>query len=329
MSRTLTQQELDRYERDGYLVITDEVPQDRLSAVIAETERMCAVAETVAAGTDMLDVDPSHTPEIPKVRRIKSQHEHSDFFAEFVAEPLIMDLLAPLMPSGIRVHNTKINMKSAGIGESIEWHQDWAFYPHTNDDVLAVGIYLDDCTAENGPMFVVPGSHKGQTYDHHEHGYFCGAIDPKKLETETAEAVPLMGPAGTLTIHHARLLHGSAFNRSTRSRRFLLQAYAAADAWPLADLKGGWKASTPRSCAANRCWSRASCPRRSASPCPCARMPSSARSTATRASWRTASSTTRKNSKIGSRRLRPATRAAGTAPQSTYPSQHELAPHQT
>ncbi len=239
MSRTLTQQELDRYERDGYLVITDEVPQDRLSAVIAETERMCAVAETVTAGTDMLDVDPSHTPEIPKVRRIKSQHEHSDFFAEFVAEPLIMDLLAPLMPSGIRVHNTKINMKSAGIGESIEWHQDWAFYPHTNDDVLAVGIYLDDCTAENGPMFVVPGSHKGQTYDHHEHGYFCGAIDPKKLETETAEAVPLMGPAGTLTIHHARLLHGSAFNRSTRSRRFLLQAYAAADAWPLADLKGG------------------------------------------------------------------------------------------
>ena len=239
MSRTLTQQELDRYERDGYLVITDEVPQDRLSAVIAETERMCAVAETVTAGTDMLDVDPSHTPEIPKVRRIKSQHEHSDFFAEFVAEPLIMDLLAPLMPSGIRVHNTKINMKSAGIGESIEWHQDWAFYPHTNDDVLAVGIYLDDCTAENGPMFVVPGSHKGPTYDHHEHGYFCGAIDPKKLETETAEAVPLMGPAGTLTIHHARLLHGSAFNRSTRSRRFLLQAYAAADAWPLADLKGG------------------------------------------------------------------------------------------
>jgi hypothetical protein len=42
-----------------------------------------------------------------------------------------------------------------------------------------------------------------------------------------------------LTIHHARLLHGSAFNRSTKARRLLLQAYAAADAWPLADLKGG------------------------------------------------------------------------------------------
>ena len=239
MTRTLTQEELNRYDRDGYLVITDAVPQDRLQAVIEETERMCAEAYKVTAGTDMLDLDPSHTPDIPRIRRIKSHHEHSDFFADFVSEPLIMDILAPLMPSGIRVHNTKINMKSAEVGESVEWHQDWAFYPHTNDDVLAVGIYLDDCTEENGPMFVVPGSHKGPTYDHHEHGYFCGAIDPDAIKGEIAKAVPLMGSAGTVTIHHARLLHGSAFNRSGRSRRFLLQAYAAADAWPLADLKGG------------------------------------------------------------------------------------------
>lgn len=239
MTRTLTQEELDQYDRDGYLVIEEAVPQARLKQVVAETERMCEVAKSLTAGTAMLDLDPSHTPEKPRVRRIKSHHEHSEFFAEFVAEPLIMDILDPLMPSGIRLHNTKINMKSAEVGESVEWHQDWAFYPHTNDDVLAVGIYLDDCTEENGPMFVVPGSHKGPTYDHHEHGYFCGAIDPDVLKDELPKAVPLMGPVGTLTIHHARLLHGSAFNRSGRSRRFLLQAYAAADAWPLADLKGG------------------------------------------------------------------------------------------
>ena len=113
MTRTLTQEELNRYDRDGYLVITDAVPQDRLQAVIEETERMCAEAYKVTAGTDMLDLDPSHTPDIPRIRRIKSHHEHSDFFADFVSEPLIMDILAPLMPSGIRVHNTKINMKSA------------------------------------------------------------------------------------------------------------------------------------------------------------------------------------------------------------------------
>ncbi|MBT6275202.1 MAG: phytanoyl-CoA dioxygenase family protein, partial [Chromatiales bacterium] len=113
-----------------------------------------------------------------------------------------------------------------------------AFYPHTNDDVLAVGIYLDDCTAENGPMMVVPGSHKGPTFDHHAQGYFCGAINPDICDADLANAVPLIGPAGTLTIHHARMIHGSAFNRSTRPRRFLIQSYAAVDAWPITDLKG-------------------------------------------------------------------------------------------
>ncbi|MFT6582840.1 MAG: ectoine hydroxylase-related dioxygenase (phytanoyl-CoA dioxygenase family) [Alphaproteobacteria bacterium] len=239
MTRTLTQEELDRYDQDGYLVISDAVPPQRLADAIAETNRMLDVAFTITEGNTMLDVDPAHTPENPRVRRIKSQHEHSDFFHAFAAEPFIMELLLPLMPSGVRLHNTKINMKAPHVGESVEWHQDWAFYPHTNDDVLAIGIYLDDCTDVNGPMFVTPGSHKGSVYDHHEHGYFCGAIDPNLIKPEIERAVPLIGPAGTLTIHHARLLHGSAFNRSTKPRRLLLQAYAAADAWPLADLKGG------------------------------------------------------------------------------------------
>jgi ectoine hydroxylase-related dioxygenase (phytanoyl-CoA dioxygenase family) len=236
--RPLTQEELDFYNTQGYLVIPDAVPQDRLAAVIAETERMTAVASTITEPTTMLDLDPSHTPENPRVRRIKSHHAHSDFFHAFAAEPLIMDLLDPILPSGIRVHNTKINMKSAGHGESVEWHQDWAFYPHTNDDVLAIGIYLDDCAEENGPMMVLPGSHKGPVYDHHCNGYFCGAMDPDACGLDLSGAVPLMGPAGTLTIHHARLIHGSAYNRSQNPRRFLLQAYAAVDAWPIADMKG-------------------------------------------------------------------------------------------
>ena len=118
MTRTLTRQELDRYARDGYLVIQDAVPKKRLAEVIAETERMLETAYTIASGTAMLDVDPAHKPEKPRVRRIKSQHDHSDFFHAFAAEPLIMDLLAPLMPSGIRLHNSKINMKSAEIGRA-------------------------------------------------------------------------------------------------------------------------------------------------------------------------------------------------------------------
>ena len=78
-----------------------------------------------------------------------------------------------------------------------------------------------------------PGHAQGPVYDHHANGYFCGAMDPELSDAGYAKAVPLMGPTGSMTIHHARLMHGSALNASGKPRRLLLHEYAAADAWPL------------------------------------------------------------------------------------------------
>ena len=83
------------------------------------------------------------------------------------------------------------------------------------------------------PLMVIPGSHHGPTWDHHADGRFCGAMDPARCDVDFSKAVPLMGPAGSMTIHHARLVHGSALNTSNRQRRLLLHEYTAADAWPL------------------------------------------------------------------------------------------------
>jgi ectoine hydroxylase-related dioxygenase (phytanoyl-CoA dioxygenase family) len=96
---------------------------------------------------------------------------------------------------------------------------------------------LDDAVSDNGPLLVVPGSHRGPTYDHHADGYFCGAVDPATVKDELAKAVPLTGRAGSMSFHHVRLLHGSAQNVSKLPRALLLYEYAAADAWPLMGVK--------------------------------------------------------------------------------------------
>jgi phytanoyl-CoA hydroxylase len=140
----------------------------------------------------------------------------------------------------VRFDTGKLNMKSAGYGAPVEWHQDWAFYPHTNDDLAAVGIVLDDVDEQNGPMMVVPGSHNGTVYDHHgPNGRFCGAIDPAHSDADFSRALPCLGKAGSITVHHVRAVHGSATNFSGRERRFLLFQYRAADAWPLLGFKDG------------------------------------------------------------------------------------------
>jgi ectoine hydroxylase-related dioxygenase (phytanoyl-CoA dioxygenase family) len=215
------------------VVVPDVLGRDLLAEVRRRVDAIVADAAKVTSHTDVYDLEDSHSREAPRVRRIKTPHKHFPFFAELTRSTRITAILAQLLGPDIRLHGSKLNMKSAGYGAPVEWHQDWAFYPHTNDDVLATGIYLDDCEFANGPMCVVPGTHKGPVFDHHADGYFCGAMDPELTDAGYAKAVPLTGAAGSMTIHHARLVHGSALNTSAKPRRLLLHEYAAADAWPL------------------------------------------------------------------------------------------------
>jgi ectoine hydroxylase-related dioxygenase (phytanoyl-CoA dioxygenase family) len=84
-------------------------------------------------------------------------------------------------------------------------------------------------------MLVLPGSHRGPVHDHHVDGRFCGAIDPGASGLDCSGAVALLAPAGSITLHHVRMVHGSGINRSPRPRRLFLIGYAAADAWPLTE----------------------------------------------------------------------------------------------
>jgi phytanoyl-CoA hydroxylase len=227
------------YRRDGFVVLPDIFTLDEIEALRRVTDAFVEKARQVAANDDIYDLEDSHTPAAPRVRRIKTPHLFDLEYARAARHPKIVTLLQDLWGT-VRFDTGKLNMKSAGYGAPVEWHQDWAFYPHTNDDLAAVGIMLDDCTLENGPMLVLSGSHLGPVYDHHgPDGRFCGAFDPRACGLDVSGAAPCLGKAGSITIHHVRVVHGSATNLSGKDRRFLLFQYRAADAWPLLGLKDG------------------------------------------------------------------------------------------
>lgn len=221
------------YREQGYLVVPDVLGAATLDVVRRELARILEGARAVTAHTDTYDLEPGHRPDDPRVRRVKTPHRFFPVFERLMRHPRLVAILQDLLGASIRLHGSKINLKSPRYGSPVEWHQDWAFYPHTNDDLLAVGVMLDDCTSDNGPLLVVPKSHRGSTFDHHTDGYFCGAIDPAAIRDEIARAVPLTGPAGSMSFHHVRLVHGSAQNVSSLPRTLLLYEYGAADAWPL------------------------------------------------------------------------------------------------
>jgi phytanoyl-CoA hydroxylase len=229
----LTRDQVDSYFERGYTIVEGAVEAPMLDRARSIIDRLVANASEVSRSNDVYDLEESHSPTAPRVRRIKEPVDRDPLFWELVRSPGVLEPLKQLIGSNLRLHGSKLNMKSAGYGSPVEWHQDWAFYPHTNEDVLAIGVMLDDVTPENGPLQIVPGSHRGPIHDHQNDGAFVGAIDVGRSGLDVATAATLTGLAGSMTIHHVRAVHGSALNRSGRSRRVLFYEIAAADAWPL------------------------------------------------------------------------------------------------
>jgi phytanoyl-CoA hydroxylase len=235
----LTDAQRAAYRDDGFIVIPSVFSAREIAELRAVTDEFVHNSARVAANDEVYDLEDTHSAAEPRVRRIKTPHAHHETYFRASRNPVVVAILEELWGS-VRYDTGKLNMKSAGYGAPIEWHQDWAFYPHTNDDLAAVGIMLDDFTLENGPMMVIPGSHRGPVYDHHgADGCFCGAIDPEASKLDLSKAAPCLGAAGSITIHHVRAVHGSATNFSGLERRFLLFQYRAADAWPLLGFKDG------------------------------------------------------------------------------------------
>lgn len=230
---TLTEAERAFYHDNGYLVLENRVPGEVLNDIRAEIARFTNEARGLSASNERLDLEDSHRSDAPRLRRIKLPHTISPVMRDLMYSDTVLAPVRDLIGPDLRLHTTKLNMKSAGFGAAVEWHQDFAFYPHTNDDVLAVAIIIDDMAAENGPLSVFPGSHKGPILDHHQDGVFVGAVDLAANGLNSADAVQLTGPAGSISIHHGRILHGSALNRSQRDRRLLFYEMMAADAFPV------------------------------------------------------------------------------------------------
>lgn len=231
----LTDTQLGAYRKDGFLVVEnvfDQATLDQLRKVVAE---FIAQAAEVTDHTDVYDLEPTHTPEQPRVRRIKTPHKLHPLFMELVKNPKLTSILRSLLGPNVRLHGSKLNMKLPHCGAAVEWHQDWAFYPHTNDDILAVGVMIDDVEQDNGPLLALPGTHQvNKVWDHHQDGRFCGAMDPAATpDLDYSKAVACTGKSGSCSFHHVRLVHGSAQNDSDKERQLLLFECAAADAWPL------------------------------------------------------------------------------------------------
>ena len=221
------------YNDNGYLKVEQAVTPEQLDELRRITYDLLEQARDVTETNDVFELDKGHSRETPRLTRIKLPHKQHPYFWDILRNSRLTEVLNDLLGPDTMIQTSKLNTKAPGGGAAVEWHQDWAFYPHSNDSMLAFGLMLEDVDEANGPLQVIPGTHKGEILSHHANGVFCGAVDPDDPLFEGDKAVTLTGKAGDMTVHHARVLHGSAPNLSDRNRMILFYECHAADAWPL------------------------------------------------------------------------------------------------
>ncbi len=236
----LSPEEIDSYWANGYLFVEHALTAEQLETLAADfdawveesREHSQPYGDTLA-GRPRFDLAPEHTAEAPRLRRVASPAEVSDNYLAVIRDNRALDAAAQLIGPNVEFNNSKINAKQPGASTEVKYHQDFMFQPHSNEDLIAVLFFLDDVTLENGPLNVVPGTHRGELFDHWHEGVFTGAVSPQVAADHVAGAVPIYGPAGSACLMHTRLLHGSAPNASDRPRTLFISEYRAEDSKPL------------------------------------------------------------------------------------------------
>ncbi|HSG04589.1 MAG TPA: phytanoyl-CoA dioxygenase family protein [Marinobacterium sp.] len=229
----LSSEQISFYHKNGYLMVEDVVTPEQLAKLQQITHQLIDASRNVNSSNDVYDLDEGHSAENPRLTRIKLPHKQHPYFDEILKHSGVTEVLRSLLGEDAVLITSKLNTKAPGGGAAVEWHQDWAFYPHTNDDLLAFGLMLEDVGSDSGPLQVIPGSHRGPVLSHMHAGRFAGAVDPEDPDFDVSQAITLEGKAGSMTVHHARTLHGSGPNQSDRPRMILFYEIAKADAWPI------------------------------------------------------------------------------------------------
>ena len=217
---TLDNEQLDRLERDGYLVLPELFSPTEVALIRRETEVLFE-EDSPASFRER---------ESGVVRTAMALHERSELFSRLARHPrLVRPAMQILDDDTLYLQQVKVNAKVAFTGEVWQWHYDFATH-HNEDGVpeplaLNVHVFLDDVTEFNGPLWFIRGSHRRgavpAALDTVTTSYPLWCVDREAVSDLVNEGgiVSATGPAGTGVIFGDRLVHGSPPNMSPWNRR--------------------------------------------------------------------------------------------------------------
>lgn len=210
-SAGLTTAEAEAYRRDGYVIPAFSLPDEWLARTRAALDRLLA---------DNPDVRPEQLISAHISTGGTENVVGQDTFLALARLPPILDRVESVIGPDIVLWGCQVFCKPATDGREVPWHQDGRYWPIRPPATVTAWVAIDDSTAENGCMRVLPGSHRaGRHYKHRTDARADLALDlviDEKIDFSCARNIEFA--AGQMSLHDIGIVHGSAPNRSGRRR---------------------------------------------------------------------------------------------------------------
>jgi len=227
MNQMLTEEQLARFNEDGFLLIKELVGPDQVQALNQELdnihERM-AVDEPEGVDISWETFDDPDAPQ--RIMQLMHSELVSPTLNAILRSDTMLDIVEALLGPDISLYHSKLLPKCAGIGRPIPWHQDYAYWKQEGNEpkMLDCQLAISEATKANGCIAYVPGSHKWGLREHevvneafgvYLKGHYHPRDDAVEVEMAPGDGV-FFGPL---------VIHGSAPNTSSNPRIMNTFAY--------------------------------------------------------------------------------------------------------
>lgn len=218
----LTAQQADAFDRDGFLILKDVFSAEEIAALVEESAEMRSGRRELREETVIAE------PGSAEIRTIFQLPEQSRLFALLASDRRLAGIAKFLLGDDVYVHQSRLNYKPGFTGKEFYWHSDFETW-HAEDGMprmraVSASLLLTDNDALNGPLMLMPGSHRhfiacaGETpEDNHKSSLKKQEVGVPSHESLTRLArehgiTAATGKAGTLVFFDCNTMHGSNGN---------------------------------------------------------------------------------------------------------------------
>ena len=211
-----------RYEDDGFLFFPDMLEEPEVTTLLAELDSLANDPAILASELAIRE------PKSDTVRSVFAVHRASSAVARLARHPALLGLVQELLGGDVYIHQSRVNYKAGLDGEGFDWHSDFETW-HVEDGMprmraLSLSLNLTDNNPLNGPLMVIPGSHKyfvstaGVTPPEHykqslrRQELGVPAHDHLRFLADRGGVRAPTGPAGSAVLFDCNVMHGSTGN---------------------------------------------------------------------------------------------------------------------